>query len=251
MALVLYSQSAGVATLTLNRDDKRNAVNRQMADELLAGLSRAVEEEARVVVLRANAGVSVWCAGHDLSELDPESLDEDNATLAVCRRILDLPLPVVAMVEGSVRAGGLILLLAADIVVAAENADVSIPAGKIGLPLAPQWYALWLRVMGLHKVKEMLLAATTLSAAEAHASGLYNRLVPHDALEPTVYGLAAEIAAGVPAAVAHMKRHLNALATTPALSEEDLAAIEQGNQRLLNDPATRERIAAILASLQR
>jgi methylmalonyl-CoA decarboxylase len=67
-----------IATITLNRDEKRNAFNHEMAERFLQNLERAERENARVVVMRANPGVKVWCAGHDLSELDPGALDAQN-----------------------------------------------------------------------------------------------------------------------------------------------------------------------------
>ncbi len=204
MSQVNYALSEdGITTLTLNRDDKRNAIDGAMAGQLLQGLEQAQSQAARAVVLRANPGVGVWCAGHDVAELDPQSLESENMTLEVCRRIQSSPLPVIAMVEGSVHAGGLILLLSADIVVATDSASVIFPANKIGIPLAPHWYALWLRVMGLHRAKELLLTAAPMSAADAHAAGLYNHVVDAAALEATTYEIAGRIAACVPEVIAN------------------------------------------------
>lgn len=91
-----------IATIRLNRDEKRNALNQEMAELVLAGLVQAERDQARAVILRANSGVKVWCAGHDLAELDLRNLHAENPTLEVARRIQSVPFPVIAMVEGNV-----------------------------------------------------------------------------------------------------------------------------------------------------
>lgn len=114
--MIKYSVTAsGVVTITLDRNEKRNAINHAMAEQLLQRLEQAEAEGVRAIILRANPGARVWCAGNDLAELNVENLYAENATLEVARKIRDVRLPVVAMVEGSVYAGGLILLLNADV----------------------------------------------------------------------------------------------------------------------------------------
>ena len=81
-----------------------------MAEQILQRLEQAEADATRVVILRANAGVQVWSAGHDLAELDVEDLHAENPTLEVARKVQSVPFPVIAMVEGRVYGGGLILL---------------------------------------------------------------------------------------------------------------------------------------------
>ncbi|MCA9146023.1 MAG: enoyl-CoA hydratase/isomerase family protein, partial [Planctomycetales bacterium] len=109
-----------IATLTLNRDDKRNAFSGELAKQILMCFADAESNGVRVLILRANPGVKVWCAGHDLAELDLAKLDTENAIIEVAKKIQSVPFPVIAMVEGSVHGGGLLLLLSADSVIAAE-----------------------------------------------------------------------------------------------------------------------------------
>lgn len=251
MPTVKFSiDESAVATVTLDRDDKRNAISDGMAGEILQCLQQAEKRHARVVIVRANPGVSVWCAGHDLRDLDPTSLDEENLTLEVCRKIQSSPLPVIAMVEGQVYAGGLLLLLSADIVVATETASVAIPANKIGLPLAPQWYALWLSVMGLHQAKELLLTAAPITAADACRAGLYNRLVPAEELEQTARDIAEQIVSCSPEGVANSKRALNLIAAQLALAKDEQAGIQKRNREILHSPEVKARIAALMDALR-
>lgn len=240
-----------IATITLNRDEKRNALSSEMARGVLQSLERAENELARVVVLRANTGVKVWCAGHDLSELDPEALAAENPTLEVCERIRTTPLPVIAMVEGSVYAGGLIILLCADIVVAAKNSQVAITSNKLGIPLPPELYAFWLRVMGIHKAKELLFTAAAISPEDAYNAGLYNHVVEIDQLERTTHQIANRILACTAEGVANTKFQLNLIAKQSSLTGDERISIEERNAKILDSPGTRERISALLASLGR
>lgn len=240
-----------IATITLNRDEKRNAINEELARQILQRLADAESSAARVLILRANAGAKVWCAGHDLAELDLAKVHTENPTLEVASKIQSVPFPVIAMVEGSVYAGGLILLLSADIVIATDNAEVAITANKLGIPLAPDLHAYWLRVMGLHKAKELLFTATTISARDAYHAGLYNHVVEQGQLEHLTLELAQRIIACSPEAIANSKYQLNLIARQAAIGDEDRADLAKRSSQILNSPDTRDRIAAILESLQR
>ena len=240
-----------IATILLNRDEKRNAVNAEFAQQLLQSFETAESNSARALILRANSGVKVWCAGHDLAELDLENLPAENPILEVARKIQSVPFPVLAMVEGSVYAGGLILLLSADIVIAAENAEVAITSNKLGIPLSPDLHAYWLRVMGLHKAKELLFTAATISARDAYHAGLYNHVVERERLEHVTQEIAQRIIDCSPDAIANTKYQLNLLARQAAISDEQRADIAKRNTNVLTSQDTKDRISALLSSLRR
>ncbi len=240
----------GIATITLDRDDKRNAINKEMAEQILRGLQQAEECKARVVVLRANRNVNVWCAGHDLTELDPQALQTGNPTLEIVAKMQSSPLPVLAMVEGSVYAGGLLIVLSADIVIAARNARAAITSNKLGIPLEPELYAYWLRVMGIHKVKELLFTAATISAEDAYHAGMYNHVVEPDHLEQFTETITRNILQCIPEGVANVKYQLNLIAQQSSLTDQDRSDIRHRNAELLNSPHTREHIEKHLASLR-
>lgn len=250
MPLVDLVIEENVATITLNRDEARNAISNAMATELLACLTRAENEPARVIVVRANPGASVWCAGHDLRDLDPQALEKDNLTLEVCRRIQASRLPIIAAVEGKVFGGGMLLLLCCDVVIATETASVAFTANKLGIPLEAYWYAYMMQVVGLHMAKQLLLTGAPISAAEALRCGLYNRLVPTDELEPIVAEVATHIIACSAEGVAHSKRTLNAIATQLSLPDADREAIREQGTQLLNSAEVQQRIDALWKSIQ-
>jgi methylmalonyl-CoA decarboxylase len=240
-----------IATVSLNRDEKRNAFNEELAEQVLQSFEQAENDGARVVILRANPGAKVWCAGHDLAELDLHELHAENPTPEVARRIQAVPFPVIEMVEGSVHGGGLILLLSADIVMAAENAEVAITSNKLGIPLSLDLHAYWLRVMGIHKAKELLFTAATIYAKDAYHAGLFNHVVRQEQLEVATGEIAQRVIECSPDAIANTKHQLNLIAMQSALSDEQRAGIAKRNSKLLNSDDTRDRIASLLASLRR
>lgn len=251
MPLIKYAVSHDrVATITLNRDDKRNAINRDMARQILDGLAKAESDAVRLVILRANRNAKVWCAGSDLAELDPQVLQTENPTLDIVARIQSSSFPVLAMVEGGVYAGGLLILIGADIVVAARNARVAITSNKLGIPLEPELYAYWLRVMGIHKAKELLFTAEPISADDAYHAGLYNHVVDKDQLEATAETIARSILDCNPEVVANTKHQLNLIAMQSALSDEAHQDIKKRNEQILNSTHTQQRIEELLASLR-
>ena len=164
MLLTRFTLSDAIAVVTFDRDDKLNAFNTAMTAEVNGHIDAAVAAGARGIVLRANPGVRVWCAGRDLAELRPGADPGDDPMLKLFDKITEVPIPVINMVEGAVYGGGLMLNLVSDIVIASTTATVAMTANKLGIPLPTETYAYWLRVMGLHKGKEMPFTAGNISA---------------------------------------------------------------------------------------
>ncbi len=233
-----------IATVTFDRDEKRNAFNHAMAEEVIAGIETAERRGARVLVLRANPGARVWCAGHDLGDLraDSDPTRSGDPMLRLFDRVLDSPLPVLTLVEGAVYAGGLILNVVADLAVATPDTTVTMTANRLGIPFTPEMYAYWMRVLGLHRVKELFLTAAPMPAVEAKAAGIFNRVVSREELEATIRAWIEPMLACAPEALADTKAQLNRLARTHGLTPEDEATIEEGRQRLLTGFG--ERLAA-------
>jgi methylmalonyl-CoA decarboxylase len=243
-----------VATITFDRDDKRNAFSAAMSKEVLQWVARAEKSRAAVVILRANTRARVWCSGRDLSELDshgPYDVENPDPMVAVFRKIQATPLPVISMVEGSVHAGGLLLVMYSDIVIAAQNARVAMTSNKMGLPLEPEMYTYWLRVMGIHKAKELLFTADPISAADACKAGLYNHVVDNRELEGFTAKVAEKILACAPEGVANAKLQLNLLAKRSSLTEADRAAISESVAKIFESSQLKRRITDLLNSIQR
>jgi enoyl-CoA hydratase/carnithine racemase len=200
---ILYEADGQIARVTMNRPEKRNALSLAHMQELTACLKAIGEaREARVVVLAANG--PAFCAGHDLSEMigrDPETY---RRIFDVCCELMEtvqaIPQPVIAKVHGIATAAGCQLAATCDLIVAAQEARFATPGVRIGLFCSTPMVALS-RAIGQKKAMEMLLTGDFISAEEALAEGLVNRVVPAEELESETLKLAEKISEASPLVV--------------------------------------------------
>ena len=211
--LVVEAKTA-VARITLNRPEKRNPLSRQTLRELAdAAHWLDAQPEVRVVVVRGAGGS--FCAGADLGLFSgpAQGSPRDNADLG--RQMADAlegMRPVsIAAIEGWCVGGGLVLAAACDLRVASEDARFSIPEVDLGIPLAWGGIPRLVREIGAARTKELVLTCRPFGAAEAKAAGFLNRVVPAEALEAEVDGLARSLAAKPGFPVFATKRHVNAV----------------------------------------
>ncbi|AYJ85389.1 enoyl-CoA hydratase/isomerase family protein (plasmid) [Sphingomonas paeninsulae] len=189
--LVLRDDAGGVTTLTLNRPEKRNALNVDLFVALDAHLS-AIEQETDtvgVVVLRANG--PVFSAGADLGK--QQRAPVKNFQGLTIERLANLPQPVIAAVHGPCFTGGLELVLAADIIVAAESARFADTHAKWGL--VPGWGMSQRlpRRVGVFRAREMMFTTRAIDGRTAEQIGLANLCVADDAFEAELASLVADI----------------------------------------------------------
>lgn len=191
--LVLFERAGAIVTLTLNRPDKRNALNLALWGELGAHLDavRALGEDIAVVILRASG--PVFCAGNDLKERGAKAPERDYQAKIVTR-LADLAQPVIVAVQGGCFTGGLELALAGDIIVAGECASFADTHGKFALVPAWGMSQRLPRRVGQWKAREMSFTGLPVSGREAERIGLANRCVPDAELDSTVTRLAEAIA---------------------------------------------------------
>ena len=194
--LVLCTIEDGLCTLTLNRPDKLNALSVASFRTLAAHLDALSLDEIGCVLL-TGAGRS-FCAGHDLDDLASGAEQAGDVELFETRlveRLATLPVPLVAAVRGHCYTGGLELVLAADIIIAAENAKFADTHSK--WDLVPLW-GLTQRLprrVGDAKAKEMMFGGRTYSGRQAEAMGLANVCVPDAAFDAEVHKFCADILA--------------------------------------------------------
>jgi enoyl-CoA hydratase len=204
---VLYQVEAGVARVTINRPERRNAMSWEVMRGLRQVLSEAAQDsEVRVVVL-AGAGDEAFCAGADLGKMtgadEPEAgilaVHEARGVLAdVFTALWQLGKPSVARVQGFALAGGFGLALACDLVVASERARFGAPEVNVGL--WPYMITVPLvRSMPPKQALELMLTGRRVDAAEALRLGFVTRVVPHGELDVAVSELAETLAAKSPA----------------------------------------------------
>lgn len=195
--VLLRSDADGVATLTLNRPQARNALSMALMGALQDQLDAIREDPAVRVVILEGAGPA-FCAGHDLKEMrtDP-SRAATEAVFRTCARLMlsltRLPQPVIARVHGIATAAGCQLVATCDLAVCTETARFATPGVQIGLFCSTPMVALS-RAVSRKAALEMLLVGEPIDAAEALRIGLVNRVVPEAELDAAVGALARRIA---------------------------------------------------------
>ncbi len=189
-----------IATVTMNRPEKRNALSVALMRELTATL-RAIGErrEAAVVILTGNG--PAFSAGHDLGEMTGRDPDWYGEVFDVCTELMEtvqgIPQPVIAMVGGIATAAGCQLAATCDLVIAEEGARFGTPGVKIGLFCSTPMVAVS-RVIGQKRALQLLLTGVPIDARTAADWGLVNEVVPADRLEARTREIAAQIAAASP-----------------------------------------------------
>ena len=203
-----------VATITLNRPEKRNALNGDLMAELLDCLQQLAENPDVNVLVIKGAGPA-FCSGHDLSTLVDRDVLSYRAIFDCSVRIMEaltnLPKPVIASVHGYASAAGLQLVAACDLVVASEDAHFETPGVKIGLFCITPMVSLS-RSVGRKKALQMLLTGEPIDAEEAERIGLVNAVVPQERLEEATMELAEKIASVSPVSLGFGKQAFYAAA---------------------------------------
>ncbi|MGH1591059.1 enoyl-CoA hydratase [Methylobacterium phyllosphaerae] len=195
--VLLRSDADGIATLTLNRPQSRNALSMALMGALQDELDAIRQDPAVRVVILQGAGPA-FCAGHDLKEMraDP-SRAATEAVFQTCARLMlslaHLPQPVIARVHGIATAAGCQLVATCDLAVCSETARFATPGVQIGLFCSTPMVALS-RAVSRKAALEMLLVGEPIDAAEALRIGLVNRVVPEADLDAAVGALATRIA---------------------------------------------------------
>ena len=253
----------GVATITFNRPEKRNALSDQLTPALRETLQRFDEEPAVRVVVLTGAGTA-FCAGGDVSGMGSGRRSSAPAEAAPAKRtfqdgvrelqrkqetltlrLFDLSKPTIAALPGPAAGAGFSIALACDLRLAAESAFVTTAFANIGL--SGDYGASWLlpQLVGVAKAKELFFTSRRVSADEGLALGIFNEVVPDAKLAERTAELAGTIANGPPVALRYMKENLNRsvgadLRTCLALEADRMSRSVQTQDH-------REAVAAFLA----
>ena len=214
----LVSCASGVARITLNRQQRRNALTRSMLIGLTEQIGKlASDQSVRLIELTANG--TVFCAGMDLGEMKdrasqsgPEDWLQDSEVYRdLLLAIIDAPQPVLAIVQGPVLAGGVGLVLACDLVIASEAVWFSLPETQRGIT-ASMVTPLLIRKAGVGNAGHMLLSNLQIKATEMSGWGLCQSIVTADKLEQEASRWRASILAGSHSALAATKQQLTGFA---------------------------------------
>lgn len=245
---ILYSESRGIATITLNRPDKRNSISYELIDDVTAALKQAAQSSAMVLVL-TGAG-SAFCAGMDLDNLkqllgrSPEQNLKDSETMAgLFRSLYDFPKPTIAAVNGPAIAGGTGLATLCDFTLAVPEAKFGYTEVRIGfVPGIVSSYLV--AIVGEKRARDLLLTGRIFGAEEAYRFGLVTEIVPADQLMARTQQLAQQLLEISPNSLRATKALLSSYTKDELDRQLKLAIAENAAVRLTAD--FREGITAFL-----
>jgi enoyl-CoA hydratase/carnithine racemase len=254
METLIVERADGIVTVTLNRPEKKNAINGTMWRELIDVFDEVADTADDRVLVITGAGDG-FCSGADLSPGDNADLEGGGVGSSfrqmrvvgrAALRLHHLPQPSIAAVNGVAAGAGLNLALGCDLIVASERARFSEIFSRRGLNV--DFGGSWVlpRLVGLHKAKELVFFAEVIEADEAERIGIVNRVVPADDLEKVTTEYATRLAALPPIQLSISKRLLNqsfSVSMAEALEFEDTA-------QAMNF-ASKDTAEAILAFLQK
>lgn len=237
MPLVTTELRGTIGILTMTHTAKRNALSSELIEQLIQGLESLRQQAARVVVIRAPAGVNVWSAGHDVSELPKNGRDplaySDPLRRAV-RALEAHPSPVIAMIEGSVWGGACEIVIACDFAICAEDTTFAITPAKLGVPYNISGLLNFLNSAPMPAVKELIFTAAPVPAERALRIGLINHVVPRTQLEELTFNICEQITLVSPLVLSCMKEELRIISNAAPLSPDTFERI-QGLRRTCYD----------------
>ncbi|MGE5088739.1 MAG: enoyl-CoA hydratase/isomerase family protein [Candidatus Levyibacteriota bacterium] len=215
---ILVTREADVATVTLNRPDKLNALTRQMWRELGSAIeSLSADAQLRCIVLRG-AGERAFSPGNDIGEFARERSSKEQARAygadmhATARALAACPVPMVAQIHGICVGGGLEIAALCDLRICGEGSRFGAPIKNLGLVMAYAEMAPLVRLVGTDIALEILLEGRIFDAAEALRKGLVSRVVPDDRVAAEAAATAARIAEGAPLVARWHKKFARRLA---------------------------------------
>ncbi len=224
-----------VRAISMTNSRKHNSFNAAMSADLVRLLEVARHDGTRVVLLRAEPGVKVWSAGHDISDLptgDEDPLNWTNTLAEMADAVAGFPLPLIAVVEGGVWGGACELVMSADLVVAHIDSTFAITPAKLGVAYSSGGVSRFMAALPSHIVKEMFFTAEPISANRAHELGVVNRLAADEPeLSTQAWELAERIAQRAPLTLRSIK------AEARAVSEPTYAAGTAEELKSLRDAA--------------
>jgi enoyl-CoA hydratase/carnithine racemase len=202
---VRYEVTSGVAWLTIDRPEARNALSKPVREGLFSGVRRFNDDESAKVLVLTGAGDRAFCAGGDLKEMADTALTVPPVDFVPqFGRNIAIDKPTIAAVNGVAYAGGFMLAQNCDLVIAAESARFAVTEVKVGR--GSPWAAPLSWLVGPRVALEILLTGDPLTAARAYEVGLVNRVVPDAGLRAEAQALAERIAGNAPLSVRAAKK---------------------------------------------
>ncbi len=205
---LIFEKKNGLATLTLNRPDALNALNKELIAEIVAALIDIERDDSVKVVVIKGAG-KAFCAGADLKELEGLEAGRDPGFSTIWDRIENLSKPVIAAVHGFAITGGFLLAYSCDLIIASEDATFADTHARWGLiPTGGETQRLPRKIGGM-RAKLMMFTSEPIDAKEAERIGLVTKVVPRDKLDEEVNTLVQKLLKNAPTSISAIKRLIN------------------------------------------
>jgi methylmalonyl-CoA decarboxylase len=226
---------SAIGTITLNHAAKRNVLSEKLVHDVVEALAEFTRQKVRCAVLRAEPGVKVWSAGHDVAELPEGGQDPlgwRDPLRHLIREIENFPAPIIALIEGSVWGGACETVLACDLIIATPEATFAATPAKLNVPYNVSGLLTFLNAAHIHIAKEMLFTATPIPADRLERMGIINYVKPVSEIDAFTYATARTIAQNAPLSISVMKEQLRTLAGAHTMSPQDFERI-QGLRRVV------------------
>lgn len=249
MTVVRAVTGSAVAEIVLARPEARNALSVEMCRAIVAALDEiGSTPSVRAVLIRGEG--KVFCSGADLAAVSgPGGLDFLPAFEEMLRAVASFPLPTIAVIQGGAFGGGLQLATVCDFRIAADEAKLGIPAARIGIVVNYENVERLVGLAGIARAKEILMAARTLTGAEAKEAGLVTEAVPPGGLDETARSFAEEVAALAPQSMRGAKAAIRlverAASEARATHDQDVAAIDRLVEKAYLSEDLQEGLAAM------
>ncbi len=212
---IIYTKEKGIARVTINRPEVRNALNMPTRQEIRKAIEDIKGDKGVRVAIITGAGDKAFVSGADINEfkgMSPVAIEEQRASPLGMHLNLDienLPVPIIARINGFCLGGGCEMAMACDIRIASENARFGQPEINIGIFPGNGGTQRLPRLVGWGRAKELIYTGRIIDAAEAERIGLVDKVVPQDKLEETVNQLAETIASKSPVIIRFVKEAMN------------------------------------------
>ena len=249
MSIVEAEFLNGIGTLIINNGAKRNALSQQLIDDAVVHLDNFRTDSARVVVIRAPKGATVFSAGHDVADLPRKGRDPlgyNDPLEVIIRAIRHFPAPVICMIEGTVWGGACELCLACDLLVCEKNVTFAVTPAKLAVPYNTTGLLNIRNALGGHVVREMLFTASPIGVERLHRIGVVNYICEAEELEEVTYRLAADIMKNSPLSITTMKEQLRILDNAAPLSPETFERLQALRREVYDSADYEEGLRAFL-----
>lgn len=214
--MVLQKLEGGLLTITMNRPERKNALNPEMVAGLVEAARRAADDPEVRAVLFKGAGGS-FCVGGDVKSMAagraPQPFEVKMANLRrgmeVSRILHQMPKPVVAQLDGAAAGAGLSMALSCDLRIASESCKITTAFAKVGFSGDYGGTYFLTQLLGSARARELYLTSPVLTAKEAHAIGMVTKVVPDAEIDAAAHELALSLAQGPSIALGYIKRNIN------------------------------------------